>query len=187
MKPNKIILHHSGTKDGEIKNFDGIRNHHVNVNDWADIGYHYVVENINGTYVTLKGRNENVAGVHCPGQNNQSLGICLVGDFREGDPPKEQLQETAKLIKDIWSRHGELPLYKHSDFTATACPVFDVKLITDLLVEDSSEWQEKQGLIYLNNLTSKKIIDSPEFWKDKLTEPMPVWAILSLIDRITNK
>jgi len=48
-------------------------------------------------------------------------------------------------------------------------------------------WEEKQGLEHLENLVKKKIIDSPDYWKDKLTEPMPTWAILSLIDRITDK
>jgi hypothetical protein len=77
--------------------------------------------------------------------------------------------------------------YKHSDFTATECPVFDLRLIADLLVENSEEWKERQGLIHLSNLEKKKIIDSPDYWKGRLTEPMPVWAILSLIDRITDK
>ncbi|QUH21407.1 N-acetylmuramoyl-L-alanine amidase family protein [Alkaliphilus sp. B6464] len=53
--------------------------------------------------------------------------------------------------------------------------------------EEAMGWEEKQGLEHLENLVKKKIIDSPEFWKDKLTEPMPTWAILSLIDRITDK
>lgn len=44
-------------------------------------------------------------------------------------------------------------------------------------------WQEKQGLEHLKNLTAKGIIDSPEYWKNKLLEPMPVWAIFALIDR----
>ena len=47
-------------------------------------------------------------------------------------------------------------------------------------------WQEKQGLEHLKNLTAKGIIDSPEYWKNKLLEPMPVWAFFSLIDRITE-
>ena len=187
MKPNKIILHHSATADGTIKNFDGIRNHHINVNKWADIGYHYVVESINGTYVTIKGRNENIAGVHCPTQNNQSLGICLVGDFRKGNPPKEQLEEVARLIKDIYARHGELPLYKHSDFVATQCPVFDLKLITDLLVEDSEEWKHEQGLRHLENLHKKGLIKTPEHWHGKMTEPMEPWAVFALFDRLTDK
>ena len=44
-------------------------------------------------------------------------------------------------------------------------------------------WQEKQGLEHLKNLTAKGIVDSPEYWKNKLLEPMPVWAIFALIDR----
>lgn len=187
-KPNKIVLHHSATDDTHIKNFDGIKNHHINVNGWADVGYHYVVEKVNGKYVTIKGREENVAGVHCPGQNSQSIGICLVGDFRKGNPPKEQLEEVTKLIKDIRSRHGELPLYKHSDFRPTECPVFDLELIIDLMEADNNmSWEEKQGLEYLDNLVKKGIIESPDYWKEKMLEPMPVWAILSLIDRITDK
>jgi len=190
MKPNKFIIHHSATDDTDIKNFDGIKNHHINVNKWANIGYHYVVEKVNGKYITIKGRDENVAGVHCPGQNNQSIGICLVGDFRKGNPPKEQLQEVAKLIKEICSRRGKLPLHKHSDFRATECPCFDLKLITDLLVEEEVKpmsWQEKQGLEHLESLVGKEIIETSDHWKDRMLEPMPVWAILSLIDRITDK
>lgn len=189
MKPNKIIIHHSATDDTPAQNFEGIRNHHINVNGWADIGYHYVIENVNGKYITIPGRAENMAGVHCPGQNSQSLGICLVGDFRKGPPPKEQLEETARTIKDIYTRHGELPLHGHDEFVDTECPCFDLKLITDLLEkkeELSMSWQEEQGLEHLNNLVEKEIIDSPEYWKNKMLEPMPTWAFFSLIDRITK-
>lgn len=189
MKPNKIIIHHSATDDTPAQNFEGIRNHHINVNGWADIGYHYVIENVNGKYVTIVGRAENVAGVHCPGQNNQSLGICLVGDFRKGSPPKGQLEEAARLIKDIYARHGELPLHGHDEFVDTECPCFDLKLITDLLGGGGKpmSWQEKQGLEHLDSLVEKGIMESPEYWQDKMLESMPVWAILSIIDRITKE
>lgn len=53
--------------------------------------------------------------------------------------------------------------------------------------EKPMSWEEKQGSEHLDNLVKKKVIDSPEFWKEKILEPMPVWAILSLIDRITDK
>lgn len=190
MEPNKIIIHHSATDDTPAQNFEGIRNHHINVNGWADIGYHYVIENVNGKYVTIPGRAEDRAGVHCPGQNSQSLGICLIGDFRKGPPSKEQLEETARTIKDIYTRHGELPLHGHDEFVDTECPCFDLKLITDLLEEEeelSMSWQEEQGLEHLNNLVEKEIIDSPEYWKNKMLEPMPTWAFFSLIDRITKE
>ncbi len=100
----------------------------------------------------------------------------------------------AKLIKDIRSRHGELRLYKHSDFRPTECPSFDLILLEDTLNKDETTeqptvipWEEKQGLEYLDNLVNKGIIDTPDYWKEKMLEPMPVWAILSLIDRITDK
>ncbi len=185
MKPNKIIIHHSATEDTPAQNFNGIRTHHISVNGWADIGYHYVVENVGGKYVTIAGRAENVAGVHCPGQNSQSLGVCLVGDFRKGPPPQGQLEEAARLIKDIYSRHGELPLHGHSEFVSTACPCFDLDLLRELLKEVS--WQEKQGLEHLDSLVKKEIIDSPDYWRDKMLEPMPTWAFFSLIDRITKE
>lgn len=53
--------------------------------------------------------------------------------------------------------------------------------------EKTKEWQEKQGLEHLQNLTKKGVIDTPDFWKEKILENMPVWAFLSLVDRITNK
>lgn len=48
-------------------------------------------------------------------------------------------------------------------------------------------WEEKQGLEHLESLVKKGIIDSPDYWKDKILDNMPVWAILSLVDRIINK
>lgn len=53
--------------------------------------------------------------------------------------------------------------------------------------EKSMSWEEKQGLEHLESLVKKKIIDGPDYWKDRLLEPMPTWAVLSLIDRITDK
>ncbi|MBU5677787.1 N-acetylmuramoyl-L-alanine amidase [Alkaliphilus sp. MSJ-5] len=53
--------------------------------------------------------------------------------------------------------------------------------------DKSMSWEEKQGLEHLENLVKKKIIDSPDYWKDRLLEPMPTWAVFALIDRITDK
>lgn len=48
------------------------------------------------------------------------------------------------------------------------------------------DWREEQGLKHLSSLVDKNIIDSPDFWKDKLLEGVPVWAMLSLLDRMTG-
>ncbi|WHH59183.1 peptidoglycan recognition family protein [Petroclostridium sp. X23] len=122
-KPNKIIIHHSATQDGTVhKDFDAIRNYHINTNGWRDIGYHYVVESVANGYKIIPGRAENDDAAHCIGQNTQSIGICLVGNFLEQEPPEAQIQTLVYLIKDIYSRYGKLPIYGHKDFYATSCP-----------------------------------------------------------------
>ena len=122
-KPNKIIIHHSATQDGLVlKDFDAIRNYHINNNGWRDIGYHYVIESINNEYKIITGRPEDTDGAHCPGQNTQSIGICLVGNFTNIEPPDAQLQTLVYLIKNIWNRYGKLPVYGHKDFHPTSCP-----------------------------------------------------------------
>lgn len=70
---NTIIIHCSDTKTGTV---ESIRNYHVKVKGWSDIGYHFVIEQDG----TLKdGRPIEQVGAHCKGANTCSVGICLVG------------------------------------------------------------------------------------------------------------
>lgn len=50
-----------------------------------------------------------------------------------------------------------------------------------------TDWREMQGMKHLVSLKKKGIIHNPETWIDKMLEPMPVWAILSLIDRVSDR
>ena len=121
--PNKIIIHHSAGPDNlYLKDFDAIRNYHINVNKWKDIGYHYVIESVANEYKIIPGRAESMEGAHCPGQNQQSIGICVVGDFSDVEPTDAQYLTLVYCIKDIYKRYGELPIYGHRDFYNTECP-----------------------------------------------------------------
>ncbi len=121
-----LVIHHSGV-DYDSDSW-GIADYHVRVLRWPGIAYHYVIRwngdiEYCGDIATLR---YNVAS-----RNQESLGICLPGDFTERHPTPEQIGATRNLIAVLrpvldpdedWSvkvvGHGEiaLPGYK------TACP-----------------------------------------------------------------
>ncbi len=163
-KPNKIIIHHSATTDGlMLKDYDAIRNYHINHNAWRDIGYHWVIESVNNQYRIIKGRDENDDGAHCIGQNTQSIGICLVGNFLEQEPPEAQVQTLIYLIKDIYSRHGQLPIYGHKDFYATTCPgKLNLERVKKLVMQSENTQLTWKQII-------KKVASNPEEWENAIT------------------
>ena len=96
-----IIMHHSLTKDGDTVSWTAIRRYHTKINHWNDIGYHWGIEYINGTYEVLMGRSCVMEGAHCRqgGMNRTSIGICLVGNFDLEPPPDKQWRRAVKLVK----------------------------------------------------------------------------------------
>jgi N-acetylmuramoyl-L-alanine amidase len=79
----ELIVHCSDTDCGTEQ---GIRDFHINVRGWKDIGYHYVI--LNGKAdsshpdddgAIIPGRPEEEIGAHCEGHNANSIGVCLVG------------------------------------------------------------------------------------------------------------
>lgn len=93
-KWKRIVIHCSDSYWGSAPE---IRNWHVNGNGWADIGYHYVINNgkirpdyyldsINGAVEI--GRQidgdqiveSNEKGAHAYGYNSDSIGVCLIGE-----------------------------------------------------------------------------------------------------------
>ena len=101
MIPLNIIIHHSLTPDGQVVNTQAIRKYHVQTLRWTDCGYHYLLENINGIYEILKGRMDNIPGAHAIGFNNDSIGICLIGNYDIQEPLSKQLDLLRKLVRSL--------------------------------------------------------------------------------------
>ncbi|MGM9711699.1 MAG: N-acetylmuramoyl-L-alanine amidase [Prevotella sp.] len=76
MRTTMIIVHCTATPEGRDIGMKEIRQWHVCGQGWADVGYHYLVR-LDGTIES--GREEHLAGAHCKGKNNCSVGVCYVG------------------------------------------------------------------------------------------------------------
>lgn len=197
VKKSYIVIHHSTTKDNvTLKDFDAIRRYHVEVNGWKDIGYHWIVEQVNGKLQAVSGRTENTMGAHCKegNMNSKGIGVCMVGNFEENMPSDELYTFVADLCKDIMKRHG-IPVENvigHRDVMATACPGknFDLDKLRNLINESEKEgdsvedWMKEMGEEAVDYLVKEGIIKNPEYWKPKLSENVPNWLFFALLKRL---
>jgi N-acetylmuramoyl-L-alanine amidase len=122
-----VMIHHSLTKDGQTVSWQAIRRYHTQDLGWRDIGYHYGLEDINGQYEVLVGRDLNTTGAHCKEaeMNEKAIGVCLVGNFDEELPSIGIIDRALRfvsgltLILDVPIRN----VIAHRDFaTYKSCP-----------------------------------------------------------------
>lgn len=132
MIPTEIIIHHSFTKDNETVSWGAIRKFHVEDRGWKDIGYHFGVEQVGREYEIFVGRMLTEQGAHCYGQNEYSIGVCIVGNFDIVPPPIDQWNLAVRLVRSLCTVFN-IPkdqVYPHRKFAPwKTCPgrVFDMK------------------------------------------------------------
>lgn len=112
-EPKIIIVHHSLTKDTETVSWGAIRKYHTVNLGWNDIGYHAGIELIKNDYEILFGRMPNEQGAHTKSHNQDSIGICYVGNFDEMEPSEDQWLLGIKLINWLMYEYG---IYAHQVF-----------------------------------------------------------------------
>lgn len=147
-KINKIIIHCAATFPGQDIGVKEIRGWHVNGNGWSNVGYHFVIRR-NGTIET--GRPLEKAGAHTAGHNANSIGICMVGGIQDGkggdancdgvieefengqkgvpeaNYTPEQWSALETIVREMSERFPVATIHGHNEFTAKACPCFDVQ------------------------------------------------------------
>ena len=79
---NKIVIHQTDTPDVGSFTPYSIANYHVNTNNWAGIGYHYVILDSGVIYQTQK---DTKISYHASGFNTTSIGITITGDHRRNN------------------------------------------------------------------------------------------------------
>lgn len=139
-KIEQIIIHCSASSFGNLKIID---EWHKN-KGWSGCGYHFIILNgyprhLSNFIKTDNGRIElgrasNIPGAHCIGQNENSLGVCLIGDktFTE----RQLLVSLPRLLFNLMEKYS-LPLdkvYGHRKFNEDkTCPNIDMDIYRDFL------------------------------------------------------
>ncbi len=118
MKINYIIIHHSAvSREKNSKQFKAIDNYHKSLG-WGSIGYHYLIEPDGEIRI---GRREDQEGAHAVGHNQDSIGICLTGNFDTEYPTKEQETSLTRLLKDLKIKYPIAEIVPHRKFANKTC------------------------------------------------------------------
>lgn len=91
------------------------------------IGYHFVIERTGSVF---KARQSDEIGAHDTGENSDSIGICLAGDFNKDLPTREQELSLRVVILELMLKYGISlnAIEPHRRDDQTDCPG---KLLTD--------------------------------------------------------
>lgn len=131
--PKKLIVHH--TAGSEYQTFEDINHfHRVTKDDYGNYKYHYGVPTSLGYYCAYnyvidyygnltKCRQDDERGAHTIGQNDVSIGICLIGNFDNTLPSKAQTQVLITLMRDLMAKYRISPyqIYPHRAFANKSC------------------------------------------------------------------
>lgn len=125
-----IVIHHSATKQGNAAIFDSYHRKEKGMKD--GLSYHFVIGNGNkskdGQVEVGRRWKSQIAGVHCfdGKMNQQSIGICLVGNFDDARPTLRQMRALSKLLSELQSKyripHSNIRLHNEVDKRQTNCP-----------------------------------------------------------------
>ena len=123
--PAGIMIHHSLTADSKTLSAEAIRRHHIEVNGWDDIGYHFLVEMVGDSARIVSGRSLLYQGAHCPAVNSSHIGVCVVGNFDKTVPPYAVLEVLVRLCLGIMEFYPAIrarDVTFHSQHSTKTCP-----------------------------------------------------------------
>ena len=127
-----IVIHHSATPDGRTFNTSAIRRYHTSFRidgvsvpeadfrvrkaagdgvrfeePWRNIGYHYMIEEVDGGIEVIVGRWVPEVGAHCKegGMNQVGVGICIVGNFDVEVPDVRVWTKARELVRFLMASH----------------------------------------------------------------------------------
>lgn len=141
-----ITIHHSLSQDGDSLNWRAIRKYHTG-KGWDDVGYHFGIEKVKGEVEVLVGRPLYRDGAHCLGSNEDTIGICIVGNYGVEDLDSKIKNKLVQLISSLCYcldiPFDEVMGHKERDKSRT-CPgdFFNLSEIRNLVKEKLEEIED---------------------------------------------
>jgi hypothetical protein len=201
----QLHVHHTWKPDhGDYNGTNGIalqtamQSYHVRVNGWNDIAQHLTLLP-DGQWVT--GRDFNCDPASILGWNKNAFCIEMLGNFDSGCNifTGRQAEAMFEFCAFFVSRmkldvDTDVKFHRDNPDAGKTCPgsgiekgwfIKTLKQKIDMLASKSCEdnWKFKA----LDELTEAGLLNEPLMWKQKINEPMPVWAVLTVINHAYNR
>jgi|GEM_PF-1690835 len=96
--PTHLIVHHSAGVNSSSDWAAVVRSiwdYHVNVNNWDDIGYNWLIDRNGAVY---EGRGAGIRGAHFCGNNTGTQGNCILGNFNSSSPSNSAYNKAVELL-----------------------------------------------------------------------------------------
>jgi hypothetical protein len=122
----RITIHHTAEHGAvaalpDIEVVRRIENYHRNGRKWCAIGYHYLIGKDGRVY---EGRPASLQGAHVLSENENNIGISMMGDFDRKLPSPRQLAALKAFLEDTRDRFrvARNRVYGHRDLNRSVCP-----------------------------------------------------------------
>lgn len=130
----RIIIHHTHNPNLDLQSTHKL---HIEKFKWAGIGYNYLIEKDGRIF---EGRGLKV-GAHAKGNNKDSIGIALVGNFDVKIPEEIQMKPLIKLCLSFMYEYdievSKVIGHRELEGVTKSCPgeLFDMVKFREMLLE----------------------------------------------------
>jgi N-acetylmuramoyl-L-alanine amidase len=137
-KADRILVHHIASANStdyslahafQVARDD--QHDHMDNEGWSDTGQHFTIsrggyrlEGRHGSLDSLRLGTQMIQGAHCPGENDNAIGIENEGLYTSVLPPQAQWDSLVALCAHICRQYGIPPeeIKGHRDYFNTECP-----------------------------------------------------------------
>lgn len=125
---SKITIHHEGwtavnftSKSTTAERIEKIRKYHTGEKRWGDIGYHYIVDRAGRVW---EGRPIQYQGAHVSKNNENNVGILVLGNFEKQSPSSDQLKGLYSTVDALAGKYKVKTslVRSHREINPTTCP-----------------------------------------------------------------